>query len=232
MDMEPFQRYGRRERFLAQWKVETIEERRDMRIIFLAGGIASGKSTAAKRLEELGAWRIDLDSLSRDVTQPGSDCLKELADEFGDDILDAEGALDRAELARRAFVDDETTAALERIELPYIKQGLVDKVTFICCAATMPEVCVVEIPLLDRMEDMFNLADEVVVVTPDITARRRRAMDRGMSISDFEARRAQQPDDAYLREHATWVVENNGSLEDLTSEIDRFWNERVAKAGA
>lgn len=203
-----------------------------MRIIFLAGGIASGKSTVAKRLEQLGAWRIDLDSLSRDVTQPGSDCLRELADEFGEDILDEDGALDRAELARRAFVDDETTAALERIELPYIKQGLVDKVTFICCAATMPETCVVEIPLLDRMEDMLNLADEILVVAPDVSLRRRRAMDRGMSLADFEARRVQQPDDSYLREHASWVIENDGSFEDLNAEVDRFWNERVAKAGA
>ena len=55
--------------------------------VFLAGGIASGKSSVARELERRGAWRIDLDQVSRAVLEPGNDCLPEIADAFGDDLL-------------------------------------------------------------------------------------------------------------------------------------------------
>ena len=59
-----------------------------MRTVFLTGGIASGKSTVARELERLGAWRIDLDELSRRVLEPGSPCLGEVTRAFGDDLVD------------------------------------------------------------------------------------------------------------------------------------------------
>ena len=76
-----------------------------MHVVFLAGGTGSGKSTVARELERLGAWRIDLDELSRAVLEPGTACLGEVADAFGDDLVDREtGALDRALLARRVLL--------------------------------------------------------------------------------------------------------------------------------
>lgn len=101
-----------------------------MHTVFLAGGTASGKSTAARELERLGAWRIDLDELSRAVLAPGSECLSEVCDAFGDDVVDAgTGVLDRALLARRAFADAESAELLERIELPHIRAMLVRMLT-------------------------------------------------------------------------------------------------------
>ena len=87
-----------------------------MYTVFLAGGTASGKSTAARELERLGAWRIDLDELSRAVLAPGEPCVAEVCAAFGDDLVDPEtGALDRALLARRAFADDSSAELLEEI---------------------------------------------------------------------------------------------------------------------
>ncbi len=196
-----------------------------MHTVFLAGGTASGKSTAARELERLGAWRIDLDELSRAVLAPGSECLSEVCDAFGDDVVDAgTGVLDRALLARRAFADAESAELLERIELPHIRAMLVRMLTSGICGQREPACCVVEVPLLDRVEGMVDLADEVVVVTCPLEVRRARAEGRGMDPADFDRRVARQPSDAYLRSHATTVIENTAGESDLLSAVRRWWD--------
>ena len=77
-------------------------------LIGLTGGIGSGKSTVARRLVELGATEIDADLLAREVVQPGSDALTEIAARFGSDLVLDDGSLDRALLAQRAFADDQS----------------------------------------------------------------------------------------------------------------------------
>ena len=196
-----------------------------MRTVFLAGGIASGKSTVARELERLGAWRIDLDELSRRVLEPGSPCLGEVARAFGGDLVDPRtGELDRALLARRAFADAAAAARLESIELPYITHALVSSIRGGRCAEARPPVCVVEVPLLDRVEGLLPLADEVVAVCCPLGLRRRRAQGRGMDPADFDARVARQPSEAYLRAHADLVIENQGSEGDLLAAARAWWD--------
>lgn len=195
-----------------------------MHVVFLAGGTGSGKSTVARELERLGAWRIDLDELSRAVLEPGSACLSEVTDAFGDDLVDREtGALDRALLARRAFCDDASAELLERIELPYIRDALVRALTSGRCGEREPTCCVVEVPLLDRMEGMLDLADEVVAVICPLGLRRERAVGRGMGADDFDRRVARQPSDGYLRAHADAVIENAGDKDDLDRAVRAWW---------
>lgn len=196
-----------------------------MHVVFLAGGTASGKSTVARELERLGAWRVDLDELSRAVLEPGSPCLDEVASAFGDDVVDANtGALDRALLARRAFADDASAERLEAIELPYIRDMLVRTVASNRCGEREPTLCVVEVPLLDRMESMLDLADEVVVVTCPLELRRERARLRGMDPLDFDRRVARQPTDDYLKAHATCVIENTGEKDELLRAVRTWWD--------
>ena len=83
-----------------------------MPLIALTGGIASGKSTIAARLAEHGAVIVDADRIVRDVQQPGSPVLDAIASAFGEDVIDADGSLDRAALGARVFGDD---AALQRL---------------------------------------------------------------------------------------------------------------------
>lgn len=196
-----------------------------MHVVFLAGGTASGKSTVARELERLGAWRIDLDELSRAVLSPGSPCLEEVARAFGDDLVDeGTGELDRALLARRAFADDASAARLEAIELPYIKEMLVRAVASQRCGEREPACCVVEVPLLDRVESMLDLADEVVVVTCPLELRRERARGRGMDVDDFDRRVARQPTDDYLRDHATEEIRNTGEKDELLRAVRSWWD--------
>ncbi|MDO4428394.1 MAG: dephospho-CoA kinase [Atopobiaceae bacterium] len=196
-----------------------------MYTVFLAGGTASGKSTVARELERLGAWRIDLDELSRAVLAPGEPCVAEVCAAFGDDLVDPEtGALDRALLARRTFADDSSAALLEGIELPHIRAMLVRMLTSGICGQREPACCVVEVPLLDRVESMVDLADEVVVVACPLEVRRERARGRGMDVGDFDRRVALQPSDEYLRSHATTVIDNTGDEKDLVARVRAWWD--------
>ena len=196
-----------------------------MYIVFLAGGIASGKSTVARELERLGAWRIDLDRISRDVLEPGGECTLAIADAFGRDVLDPNtGALRRGLLAKRAFASEDAARQLEKIELPYIRQGLEQALSQDACASAEPPCAVVEIPLLDRMEDSLAMADEVVCVTCPLVIRRERAIGRGMRGEDFDARAARQPTDDYLRSKSDVEIANDGDEKDLASKVRAWWD--------
>lgn len=195
-----------------------------MHTTFLAGGIASGKSTVARMLHERGAWLCDLDQVSRDVLESGGPVLAQIANEFGDDLIDPEtGELDRAGLAVRAFASPEATERLEAIEMPAIRERMSQILTNTCCAATEPTLTVVEVPLLDRVEDLLPLADDVLVVTAPLELRRARAVGRGMDAEDFDARVARQASDEYLRAHATHVIENTADVEALERAVEAWW---------
>ncbi len=88
--------------------------------IGLTGGIASGKSTVAELFEELGVPVIDTDVIAREVVEPGEPALDEIRDRFGDQVIDADGSLDRRTLRRRIFDDAEARQDLEAILHPRI----------------------------------------------------------------------------------------------------------------
>ncbi|MDY3292825.1 MAG: dephospho-CoA kinase [Parolsenella sp.] len=193
---------------------------------FLAGGIASGKSTVARLLHDRGAWLCDLDQVSREVLEAGSPVLESIATEFGDDLVDRDtGELNRDELAARAFATPEDTARLEAIEMPAIRERLAAILTSSSCSGAEPKLTIVEVPLLDRVEDLLPLADDVLVVTAPLALRRKRAIGRGMTGEDFDARAARQPSDEYLRAHATHVIENDGDAAALEAAVGTWWLE-------
>ena len=189
-------------------------------VVFLAGGIASGKSTVAKRLRQLGACCVDLDTISREVTSAGSAVVQQLAQAFGDAVVDQKtGELRRSELARMAFASEEGTRTLEGITHPAIRGALVAWLR----AHESCGVCVVEVPLLDRVEDLIPMADEVLCVVCALPKRRQRAVQRGMDACDFDARVAKQPTDEYLSSKATTVINNNGDASALEALVDEWW---------
>ena len=192
--------------------------------LFLAGGIASGKSPVARTMQRLGAWRYDLDRVSREVLAAGSPVVARVAEAFGADLLDPQtGELNRHLLAERAFQSEETTRLLERIETPAIREALVRTLAGDECTDGVSRVCVVEVPLLDRVTDLVPLVDEVVCVVAPLELRRERAIGRGMDASDFEARRAKQPTDEFLLAHADTVFHNAGTEGELVSQVEAWW---------
>jgi len=181
-----------------------------MRVIFLIGGIASGKSSVARELERRGAVRIDLDQVSRDVLAPGSSLVGRIADAFGPDLVDAKGTLNRRLLAQRAFASAEETERLEAIELPAIRDELTMRLDLLKKGANVPDLVVVEVPLPDRMGEMLGLADAVVCVSCPRDLRRERAIGRGMDSSDFDRRADRQLTDGQMAALADIVIDNTG----------------------
>ncbi len=193
-----------------------------MYVVFLAGGIASGKSSVARELMARGACLVDLDVLSREATAAGSPTNALLAQEFGADVLDEAGSLRRGVLAQRAFASSEGTQRLEEIVHPAIRYLLAQWFQ----SQDDSAVCVVEIPLLDRVEDLIPTADEVLCIVCPVATRRVRAVGRGMDARDFDARVRQQPTDDYLVAHATTVFNNEGDESALVEQIDSWWRNR------
>lgn len=196
--------------------------------LFLIGNIASGKSTAARYLERRGALRIDLDELAKDLYQPGSAVVDEIAAEFGWDVVNANGGIDRAVLADRAFATPEDTARLNAIAHPVVLEQLgLRLLPANCCSVMVPEhpFAVVEVSAPEGFEDAFALADEVVAITAPLEARRVRAIERGMDADDFDRRAECQPSDERLLALATRSIDNSAVDDSLFDSLDALLEE-------
>lgn len=196
--------------------------------LFLIGNIASGKSTAARYLERRGALRIDLDELAKALYQSGSAVVDEIAAEFGWDVVNANGGIDRAVLADRAFATPEDTARLNAIVHPVVLEQLgLRLLPANCCSVMVPEhpFAVVEVSAPEGFEDAFALADEVVAITAPLEARRVRAIERGMDADDFDRRAECQPSDERLLALATRSIDNSAADDSLFDSLDALLEE-------
>lgn len=200
-----------------------------MYLIGLTGGIASGKSLVASRLRELGAIHIDADRLAREVVEPGTDALREIAQEFGPEVIDADGALDRAALGARVFGDEEKLSLLNRITHPRVRELATARIQE--AAAADPEAIVVyDVPLLAEAGGRHSVAfDSIVVVHADEPERVRRMVElRGMSRDAALSRVAAQASDEERLSIADVVLDNNGTVEQLLERVDEYWRELAA----
>ncbi|AIU32592.1 MULTISPECIES: dephospho-CoA kinase [Corynebacterium] len=196
-----------------------------MIIVGLTGGIGSGKSTVSRALARKGACIIDADQIAREVVEPGSSVLLELAQAFGEDVV-VDGVLDRSLLARRAFVDEEHTQLLNGITHPEIRRRIKDRLV-----QTREEgnrVAVLDHPLLLEQ----GLAAEVdLIVVVDVPAEirvQRLVAFRGIEEQDARNRIARQMSDAARLEKADVVIDNSRSLSELEPQIEKLW-ERLLK---
>lgn len=194
----------------------------------LTGGIGSGKSTVADLFVAKGAPLIDADRIAREVVEPGGPAFGPLVDRFGDGILAADGTIDRAALAERAFADEEGVAALNAITHPAIGAVMAERRAAL---EGSDQVVILDVPLLTPAHREVLSLDVVVVVDCDPeVAIHRLVTHRGFSERDARARMAAQPSRAERLEGADLVIDNSGDRTRLTSEVDRIWTELVARA--
>ena len=193
-----------------------------MPLIALTGGIASGKSTIARRLAEHGAVVVDADAIVRDVQRPGSPVLDAIAAEFGRDVLTAAGELDRAGLASRVFGDPDAVARLNAIVHPAVREESARR--FRAAVDADPRAVVVyDVPLLleARAEDPWEL---IVVAHAPVALRRERLISlRGMTEAEADARLAAQVDDARRLAIADVVIDTAGSIDETLAQTDDLW---------
>jgi dephospho-CoA kinase len=183
--------------------------------IGLTGGIASGKSTVAEILAELGAVIIDSDQLAREVVEPGTDALAQIEQRFGPSVI-TDGRLDRPALGKIVFADAAARADLEAIIHPAVRRRAAELE-----AAAGPDAVVVQmIPLLVET-NQSGAFDAVVVVdaSPEVQRQRLRERD-GLAAEEAEARIAAQATREQRLAVADVVIVNTAvSREDLRQQV-------------
>jgi dephospho-CoA kinase len=184
----------------------------------LTGGVGSGKSTVASLLADHGAVVIDADAIAREVVEPGTPGFAAVVDAFGDEVVGADGRLDRPKLAGIVFGDESKRVQLNAIVHPLVGQRTVE----LAQAASADAVLVYDIPLLVE-GNMAAGFDVVLVVEADRDIRLARLAERGMAANDAQERMAAQASDEQRREVADVVIENNDSLAELKAAVDDLW---------
>lgn len=199
-------------------------------IIGLTGGIGSGKSTAGRMLVDLGAHLVDTDAISRSLTAPGGAAMETIAREFGEGMVDAQGAMDRERMRTLAFADPGALSRLEAILHPLI--GLHAEME--AAKAASGQHIVFDVPLLAESGRRWKgIVDRVLVIDCLPETQIARVMARsGWPREAVEKVLAKQADRATRLALADDVILNEGlSLEALRAEVGRVWSgwqQRVA----
>jgi dephospho-CoA kinase len=190
-----------------------------MIVVGLTGGIGSGKSTVSQLLARRGAVVIDADAIVHELQRPGAPLLDELAARFGDEVITAEGALDRAKLAALVFGDDDAVSDLNAIVHPAVRREIAARVR---ARAGTDEVVVLDIPLI-RERGAYDMAALVVVDAPTDVAVERVLASRAMSEEQVRARMATQLGREERLELADRVIDNSGDRASLERQVDEVW---------
>jgi dephospho-CoA kinase len=189
-----------------------------MRVIGLTGGIGCGKSLAAQYFAELGALVIDADQLARAAIERGSDGFDEVVALFGDSIL-KDGNIDRRALGELIFKDPIAKTKLENIIHPFVRREFEEAVA----SLKGDQVLVYEIPLLVET-NAHEKFDVVITVESEMENRIVRLRGRGMHISEIEGRVAAQATREQRIEVADFLIENDGSEDELLRQVENIWD--------
>jgi dephospho-CoA kinase len=193
-------------------------------IVALTGGIGAGKSTVARLLADRGAVVIDVDALGREVLEPGGSAYDQVIVAFGSSIVDRDGRIDRAELARTVFGDACRLADLTSISHPAINEALVARLD----ALPHGSVVVLDMAILAESDlgrpDPEHSYQFVITVEAPIERRIERAVGRGMDEEDVRRRAAAQATEGQRRAVADAVIRNDADLDSLGEQVGRLWS--------
>lgn len=201
-----------------------------MIIIGLTGGIASGKSTVARMLEEKGALLLDADFIAREVVLPGKPAWREIRDWLGPSITGPGGAIDRARLGKLIFSDPAARQRLNGIVHPRVMETFITRTEEI--RRRHPDAVVVyDVPLLieakmDRMVDLVVL----VYAAEEIQLARLQSRDKLTAAEALSRLRAQMPL-AEKRAYADVIIDNSGSLAETRRQLESFWKNLRLRSG-
>lgn len=200
-----------------------------MRVIGLTGGIASGKSTVARILGELGAVVIDADLLAREVVVPGEPALERIAAEFGSAVLHADGTLNREALGSIVFASPQARHRLEAITHPVIRKRAEEKLAALRAAGTPVAVYMAALLIEAKATDRV---DEVWVVYVDEATQLARLVARdGCTLEEARRRIGSQLPMEEKRRHGRVVIDNKGTREELEKTVRSIWQREIVERG-
>ena len=192
-----------------------------MIVIGLTGATGAGKGVFGKvAKEKYGFVHIDTDKTARSVVEPGKPCLCDICEFFGEDVINADGTLNRKKLGSIVFTDAEKLKKLNELTHHYIT----DEVNEIIAEAEKngEDAVIIDAPLLfESGED--RLCDVTVGVIADECTRKKRIMSRdGISEEMADNRIASGKCADFFKEKCDYILENNGSAEDFEEKICRL----------
>ena len=196
----------------------------------LTGNIAAGKSTVAEVWRSLGATVVDADELARRAVDPGTPAFSAIAAEWGDEVVEPDGGLDRAALRRIVFADPAARERLEQIVHPAVAE--LREELYREAEARGEPVIVADIPLLFEvgLVDEFDVV--VLVDAPEETRLARLVGDRGLDPAEAQKMIAAQMSSALKRARADYVIENEGTVGEVRRRARDVWQELERRAGA
>ncbi|NOU86921.1 dephospho-CoA kinase [Paenibacillus sp. LMG 31460] len=193
--------------------------------IGLTGGIACGKSTVSAMLVSRGALLVDADTIARDVVEPGSPVLEQVAAHFGQAVLQADGSLHRKKLGEIIFGNTEARKQLESILHPPIRAQIREQME--AYERQFPDkLVVVDVPLLIESNLSFMFQEVMVVYVPRPVQLERLIGRDGLTESAANNRIDAQMSIEEKRKFADVVIDNSGTWEETNAEVERFWLEK------
>lgn len=186
-------------------------------LLGLTGGMASGKSTVAEMLTDLGCRVVDADQLVAALYRPGQPGAEAVRGLFGDEALNDEGAVDHSAVAARVFSDPDARRRLESAIHPLVRRRFAEIAE--SASSDGQDLVVLEATLLVEagFAEDFDL---VVTVEAPQEVRLQRAIERGQSPEDARARLEAQGDGEVRRAGADRILTNDGTLEDLRRAVE------------
>jgi dephospho-CoA kinase len=193
-----------------------------MIIVGLTGSVGTGKSTVANFFKELGAYIIDWDELARKVTCPHLKAWKEIAEYFGEDILNDDSTLNRQKLADIVFSDKEKVTKLNQIVHPEVfKED--ERITNEIKSLDPDALIIKDVPLLFELTRPI-FVDKIVVVSASEQTQLRRLEGKGMSREDAKNRIKSQLPLEEKTKSADFVINNDGPLEETKRQVEEIYS--------
>jgi dephospho-CoA kinase len=189
--------------------------------IALTGGIATGKSHVLDQFRRRGVSCLDADALAHGVMVPGTEAAQAIAERFGPDILDADGAVDRNKLGSIVFADESARRDLEAIVHPAVYRAIHAALRAFALVGGSP-LAVVDVPLLYETGHQSEF-DRVIVTACPVDVQLRRLVDRGLSEADARLRLAAQLPTGDKASRADFVIKTDGSYEETERQVEQIW---------
>ena len=192
-----------------------------MFVIGLTGGIGTGKTEVTHVLRELGAVVIESDKVAHLSYRPGTDAYEDIIDQFGREILDESGVIDRAKLGRLVFAVPELRIHLEMIVWPAARNWIEERLTQEKERGT--KIVVIEVPKLFEA-GWDDLADAVwTIEAPSDLIAQRLNIRSNLGEAEKNARVKAQITSVERAERADLLIENTAKLADLREQITNLW---------
>ena len=192
-----------------------------MFVIGLTGGIGTGKTEVTHVLRELGAVVIESDKVAHLSYRPGTDAYDEIIDQFGKEVLDDSGVIDRAKLGGLVFAGADSRIQLEKIVWPAVRSWITERLIHEKERGT--KIIVIEVPKLFEA-GWDDLADAIwTVEAPSAAIAQRVNVRSNLSETETNARVQAQITRAERTERSDLLIENSGELADLRERITDLW---------